>query len=83
MKYLFVILVFCAQLAKSQTFSYPQLNKQGKDIEGLIPSRWKAIDTATGDLNNDKIADLAIIYEYNLPIIESRAYVSKQGLEPH
>ncbi|WP_316766493.1 hypothetical protein [Pedobacter frigiditerrae] len=74
MKYLFVILVFCAQFAKSQTFSYPALNKQGKDIAALVPLRWKAIDTALGDLNNDKIEDLAIIYEYNLPISENRAY---------
>ncbi|TKC10581.1 hypothetical protein FA048_10395 [Pedobacter polaris] len=74
MKYLIIILVCFTQIGKTQTFSYPLLSKQGKDITTLVPSRWNAIDTAFGDLNNDKLEDLVIILEYNLPISENRAY---------
>ena len=76
MKYLSIIFIFLTTIAKSQVFSYPQLSKQGKNIEALIPANWKAIDTAYGDLNNDKLDDLAIILEYKLPITENRAYGS-------
>ena len=46
----------------------------GNTKEIIIPKNWKAIDTAFGDLNSDKLNDLAIILEYNLPITERRAY---------
>lgn len=78
MKYLTLLFIFFVQNANAQTFSYPQLSKQGKNIAALIPANWKAIDTAYGDLNNDKLEDLAIIYEYNLPVSESRAYGSNE-----
>lgn len=76
MKYLSIIFIFLTTIAKSQIFSYPQLSKQGKNIEALIPANWTAIDTAYGDLNNDNLDDLAIIFEYKLPITENRAYGS-------
>lgn len=74
MRYLVIAFIFFTQVCKSQTFSYPQLSKQGKDIEALAPSSWKAIDSAYGDLNNDNLNDLAIIFEYILPVTERRAY---------
>ncbi|RZL49897.1 MAG: hypothetical protein EOP00_06210 [Pedobacter sp.] len=74
MKYIVFLLVCFTQMSWAQSFSYPLLNKQAKSIETLVPQRWKAIDTAFGDLNNDKLEDLAVILEYNLPITENRAY---------
>lgn len=58
----------------AQTFSYPKFIKQGKSIADLVPQNWKIIDTATGDLNDDNIDDLAMVIEYHLPITENRAY---------
>lgn len=40
----------------------------------FVPKDWKIIDTATGDLNNDSVDDLAFVIEYHLPITENRAY---------
>lgn len=74
MKYIFLLLVFIAPISKAQVFAYPVLNKQIKSIEQIASPQWKAIDTAYGDLNNDKLDDLAIILEYGLPIAEHRAY---------
>lgn len=74
MKNLFLALLFCAQITQAQTFFYPKLIKQGKDLATLTPTNWKVIGSATGDLNQDQTADLAVILEYNLPISENRAY---------
>jgi hypothetical protein len=74
MKYILLLALFTSQITKAQSFSYPSLNKQVKHIEQIIPAQWKAIDTVFGDLNNDKVDDLALILEFNLPISEHRAY---------
>lgn len=74
MKYILLLSIFISQISKAQVFAYPLLNKQIKSIEQITSPQWKAIDTAYGDLNNDKLDDLAIILEYGLPISEHRAY---------
>ena len=74
MKYLILFFLMSWQISIAQTFSYPKLNKQEKDLQSLIPKNWKIIDTAFGDLNNDKTEDLALVLEYYLPITENRAY---------
>ncbi len=58
----------------AQQFSYPVLTKQTKDLQTIIPAKWKIIASTYGDLNQDQSEDLAIILEYNLPITENRAY---------
>ncbi|RYG18608.1 MAG: hypothetical protein EOO07_08570, partial [Chitinophagaceae bacterium] len=40
----------------------------------LTPKNWKVIDTAHGDLNNDKAEDLVLILEHLMPVAENRAY---------
>ncbi|WP_316794561.1 hypothetical protein [Pedobacter frigoris] len=71
---LFLFLLFCATAIKAQTFKYPVLNPQGKTIKSLAPTQWKAVDSVYGDLNNDKIEDLAVIYEFYAAVKENRAY---------
>nr|MBP8067227.1 hypothetical protein [Pedobacter sp.] len=74
MRYLFVFFFFGVKICSAQTFSYPKFIKQGTTLETLVPQNWKIIDTAYGDLNNDRTEDLAIVFEYFLPIAETRAY---------
>ncbi|MEJ5995369.1 hypothetical protein WG904_13160 [Pedobacter sp. Du54] len=74
MRYLTFFLIFSLKICVAQTFSFPKFVKQGKTLEALTPQNWKIIDTAYGDLNNDKIEDLAFVLEYFLPVSENRAY---------
>lgn len=75
MRYLFLIssLFFC-QSSFAQSFVFPKLAGQGNSISTLIPQNWKAIDTAYGDLNNDKSEDMAFVLEFEKPVTERRAY---------
>ena len=74
MRFLIVVFLLGAKLSSAQSFSYPKFAKQGASLNALVPQNWKIIDTAFGDLNNDKTEDLALIVEYFLPISENRAY---------
>ncbi|MBB2145203.1 hypothetical protein GM921_06895 [Pedobacter sp. LMG 31464] len=75
MRYLTLIFcLFCWQFSAAQTFTYPKLTAQGNDINSLTPTNWNVIDTAFGDLNNDKLEDLVLVLEFNNSIIEKRAY---------
>ena len=69
---LFILLITVG--AKAQSFKYPVLNAQGKTIKSLSPSQWKVVDSVYGDLNNDKVEDLALIYEFYAKVKENRAY---------
>lgn len=60
--------------AFAQSFKYPVLNPRGKSIKELLPPQWKVIDSAYGDLNNDKIDDMALIIEFYAAVKENRAY---------
>lgn len=71
---LITLLLFCCSAAYAQSFKYPALIPQGKTIKSLIPAQWKVIDSVYGDLNNDKVDDLALIYEFYAAVKENRAY---------
>ena len=73
-KTIILFLVLCSNLAFAQPFKYPVLNPQGKSIKTLIPPQWKVIDSVYGDLNNDKVDDLALILEFYAAVKENRAY---------
>jgi hypothetical protein len=47
-----------------QDFSYPSINKQGKDINSFIPKDWTLLDSTKGDLNKDNHKDLALIVQH-------------------
>lgn len=71
---IFFLLLSVANLSFAQKFSFPKVVAQGDKLIDLTPKHWKVIDTAVGDLNNDKSPDLAIILEYQTAVDEDRAY---------
>lgn len=75
MKRLILILtLMCCLNVYGQQFTYPKIKLKGKTLSDLNMNNWKVIDTAYGDLNRDKTADLALIFEYDNKIKEMRAY---------
>jgi hypothetical protein len=68
------ILLFFSCIVTAQTFTYPALAKQGKSIKDVVPPRWVLIDSVRGDLNQDKLEDLALIFEFHTAVKEKRAY---------
>jgi hypothetical protein len=74
MRFLLVFFFLSVKFCSAQTFQYPKFAKQGVSLDVLVPQNWKIIDTAYGDLNYDKLEDLALVVEYFLPVTESRAY---------
>jgi len=67
--------MFFAQFSFAQkTFIFPKLKPQGSSIGQLTPANWTVIETANGDLNNDGIEDLAVIFESNKIADETRTY---------
>jgi tetratricopeptide (TPR) repeat protein len=53
-------------------FNYPAIQKIGKTPEAFVIKGWKIKDKAIGDLNGDKIADAALVLEYQDIISEVR-----------
>lgn len=76
MKFLPLILtVLLSQIASAQkSFVFPKVKQQGVSLEQLQLKNWTVIETAQGDLNNDQIADLALVLESNQTIDETRTY---------
>lgn len=70
----FLLLTSCALSGFSQDFIYPRLPQQSKVVKSLLPAQWKIIDSVSGDLNGDRIADLAMVLEFYAPVKENRAY---------
>lgn len=50
-------------LSKTNPSIFPALPKSAKRFEDFVPKGWKIKDTVTGDLNNDKMADVAMVLE--------------------
>ena len=57
---LFILSVFliCSLFALGENFP-----DKAKNVNGFVPTGWKTILSAKGDLNNDKLEDVAIIIE--------------------
>lgn len=67
--------MLCAQISFAQkTFIFPKIKTQGTSVEQFTPSNWKVIDQVYGDLNNDATDDLAVVFEFNRSIDETRVY---------
>jgi len=67
--------MLCAQFSFAQkTFIFPKIKTQGSSVEQFTPADWTVIDRTYGDLNNDGLADLAVILEYDKAIDETRVY---------
>jgi hypothetical protein len=61
--FLLIVFVFSFATIKAQNFSYLIINKEGNSIKDFIPKGWKVLDSAKGDLNNDKKDDLALVLQ--------------------
>ena len=57
-----------------KTFVFPKIKTQGSSIEQITPPNWTVIDQVYGDLNNDASDDLAVVFEFNRSIDETRVY---------
>ncbi|MEQ7800624.1 hypothetical protein ABDJ41_12530 [Pedobacter sp. ASV1-7] len=69
---LFFLLFHTALFA--QPFVFPVLPEYGKSADLILPQNWKIIDSISGDLNNDSIKDMALVFEFYRPVKENRAY---------
>jgi hypothetical protein len=57
---------------KTKPSIFPELPRYAKRFEDLVPKGWKIKDTVTGDLNQDKAADVVMILECRRRIEEHR-----------
>ncbi|MFW0715263.1 hypothetical protein [Pedobacter sp. N23S346] len=72
---LFLISIFFIQTSFAQNaFIFPKVKQRASSVEQLNLAKWKIIKTANGDLNNDGIADFALIFESDKMIDETRTY---------
>ena len=67
-------MLFAQSAFAQKTFLFPRVKPQGSSIEQLTPTNWTVIETANGDLNADGVDDLAVIFESNKIIDETRTY---------
>ena len=59
---LLLLLIFCHSFG--QQFRYPKIKTEAQSISNFIPSKWKLLASAKGDLNGDKNDDIAFIIQY-------------------
>jgi hypothetical protein len=51
-------------LSLGQGFTYPTIKNNGHNVFDFIPNGWKLLDSASGELNNDRYTDLAFVIEH-------------------
>ncbi|PWS29585.1 hypothetical protein DHW03_04595 [Pedobacter yonginense] len=74
MFYLLISLLFTQVGFAQNTFSFPKIKSEGTSVQALTPNNWGIIESANGDLNNDGIEDLAVIFESDKTTDETRTY---------
>jgi len=72
--YLLLFVLFAKGSFAQKAFLFPKLKSQGSSIEQLTPSHWTLIENASGDLNNDGLEDLAVVFESDKITDETRTY---------
>lgn len=69
------LLLFLVQISFAQkAFLFPKIKPQGSSIQQLTPNNWTLIEDASGDLNNDGLEDLALVFESDKIANETRTY---------
>jgi len=58
------MLLFLSHSLYSQDFSYPLITKKSQKVKDFIPAGWIILDSASGDLNNDRLKDIAVILQH-------------------
>ncbi len=61
---LFLSFLIISANVVGQSFSYPEIPKEAKTLQDFIPSDWKVIDSAKGDLNHNNLIEYALIMQY-------------------
>lgn len=78
-----LIFSLLVKLSFAQFFSFPSINKTGDKVSDFIPKNWTIKDSATGDLNSDKLRDAAVVIQYNDTVTENRSgYGTFNGSRP-
>ncbi|TDG35831.1 hypothetical protein EZJ43_10770 [Pedobacter changchengzhani] len=76
---LFVQNTFAQNTFAQKSFIFPKVKQEGSSTQQFTPKNWTVIETAQGDLNNDGVDDLALIFESDKVIDETRAYGDNQS----
>lgn len=64
-----IILAIYFGVSYGQDFAYPSIKPTGQSIADFVPTGWKILDSAYGDLNKDGAKDAAIIIQHNDSIL--------------
>jgi hypothetical protein len=56
-------------LAFGQNFIYPTIKSNGGTITKFVPDGWAVLDSAFGDLNGDKLDDIAFVLQHRDSIV--------------
>lgn len=56
----------------AQEFPYPKILPTAQSLNAFIPHDWFLKDSASGDLNGDRLSDIALVIEYKDTIQERR-----------
>ncbi|MBC3541713.1 hypothetical protein ACFSC6_01710 [Rufibacter sediminis] len=67
-----LVLLFWVTTAFAQSVTPPVFTPSGKNSAAFVPPNWFVKDSAQGDLNGDKIPDLALVVEMKDTIQELR-----------
>ena len=60
---LLILLAVSVNMLGAQNYQYPVLKKNGARAESFLPEGWHVLTEASGDLNKDGLADLAVLIE--------------------
>lgn len=63
--YLTFILLLTAGRMFGQDFAYPAIVEKAASLNDFVPKGWSILDSATGDLNNDRLPDAVLVLQHN------------------
>ena len=58
------MLILLFGITYGQSFSYPSIKSKGQSITDFVPTDWRILESAYGDLNKDTLKDVAIIIQH-------------------
>lgn len=60
-----VLFLLLGKIGIAQSFAYPVIASEGKSVADFIPNGWAVLDSTSGDLNGDRISDMAVVLQCN------------------
>lgn len=60
------LLLLASLSVNGKAFKYPVLRQHGKALNSFLPRGWHLLKSAIGDLNGDKLTDVAAVFESNI-----------------